>query len=263
MEDTLMPEFVRLESDGAVRHLVLASPERRNALNAQMLEEIAAAISAVAQDSTARALVVSGEGRAFCAGADLRSLFGDPTRPPAEIREDLKRTYGSFLGIADLRIPTVAAVDGVAVGAGVNIAMVCDIAIAGPRAKFAITFADIGLHPGGGCSWFLTRKLGSQRALAAVLGAETIDAATALRDGLVAELVENPTERALALAHTYAERDPALVRDMKRAVQMSETADLSTVLEFESWAQASSVNKPAFQEFMANFGASRREQREN
>jgi enoyl-CoA hydratase len=143
------------------------------------------------------------------------------------------------------------------VGAGANIAMVCDLAIAGPRARFAITFADIGLHPGGGCSWFLTRRLGSQRALAVVLGAQSIDAQSALRDGLAAELVEDPVARALELAHLYARRDPALVRDMKRAIQMSEVADFATVLEFESWAQASSVNKPAFQEFMAGFGAPR------
>ncbi|MPY81700.1 MAG: enoyl-CoA hydratase, partial [Actinophytocola sp.] len=120
--------------------------------------------------------------------------------------------------------------------------------------KFGITFAEIGLHPGGGCSWFLTRRMGSQRAMATILGGETLDAEEAVDAGLATKLTDTPTEKALELAHLYAQREPGLVRDMKRAVQMSEVADLGAVLEFESWAQASSVNKPRFQEFMADFG---------
>lgn len=246
---------IRLISDGGIRHLVLAAPHRRNALNAAMLVEIADAVAAVAADREAQALVVSGEGNAFCAGADLTSLFGDPNRPPAEIREDLKRVYASFLGIADLRIPTLAAVAGPAVGAGANIAMACDVIIAGPNARFDITFASIGLHPGGGSSWLLTRRLGAQRAMAAILAAERIGAQTALRDRLVAEVTDDPAARALELARLCAERDPALVRDIKRAVQLAETAPLATVLEFESWAQASSVTMPAFRKYLADFTA--------
>src|SRR5690606_11402451 len=173
--------------------------------------------------------------------------------PPAVIRDELKQVYASFLGIADLTIPTIAAVGGVAVGAGVNIAMACDVVVAGPRATFAITFADMGLHPGGGCSWFLTRRMGGHRALAAILGAERIDAEEAFRTGLATRLAEDPVAEALELAHRYAQRDPALVRDMKRAVRMAETAELDAVLEFESWAQASSVNSPRFQEFLPEF----------
>ncbi|MEY9214240.1 enoyl-CoA hydratase [Thermobifida halotolerans] len=248
-----MGEFIRFESDGPVRHIVLDAPERLNALDRPMLAELADAVRAVAADEAARALVVSGAGRAFCAGADVTSLFGDTTRPPTVLRDELKEVYASFLGIADLTVPTIAAVGGVAVGAGVNIAMACDIVIAGPRARFAITFADMGLHPGGGCSWFLTRRMGGHRALATILGAERIDAEEAFRSGLATRLAEDPVKDALALAHRYAERDPGLVRDMKRAVRMAESADLGTVLEFESWAQASSVNSPRFQEFVAEF----------
>ena len=149
-----MGEFIRFESDGPVRHIVLNAPQRLNALDRPMLAELAEAVRAVAADEEARALVVSGAGRAFCAGADVTSLFGDPTRPPAVIRDELKQVYASFLSIADLTIPTIAAVGGIAVGAGVNIAMACDMVVAGPKAKFAITFAEMGLHPGGGCSWF-------------------------------------------------------------------------------------------------------------
>jgi enoyl-CoA hydratase len=253
MEEHLMGELTRLQTIGDVRHLVLDAPERRNALDLPMLKEIRDAVRAVARDSSARALVVSGEGKAFCAGADVKSLFGDPSRPPAEIRADLKVVYDSFLGIAALKIPTLAAVNGVAVGAGVNIAMACDMVIGGRRAKFAVTFAEIGLHPGGGCSWFLTRRMGGHRAMATILGAETLDADEALLSGLITKLSDEPVEKALEMAHLYAQREPGLVRDMKRAVQIAEACELGAALEFESWAQASSVNKPKFQEFMARF----------
>ena len=248
-----MAESIRLESDGAVRHLILDSPARRNALDIAMLEQLAAAVRTVARDPGAQALVVSGEGKAFCAGADVTSLFGDPNRPPSEIRDDLTKVYAAFLGIANLKIPTIAAVNGIAVGAGVNVAMACDMVVAGRRAKFAVTFADIGLHPGGGCSWFLTRRMGGHRAMAVILGAETLDAEEAYRCGLVTKLVDEPVTYALEMARKFAQRDPGLLRDMKRAVQIAQEADLPAVLELESWAQASSVNKPRFQEYMARF----------
>lgn len=243
---------IRLESDSAVRHLVLDAPERLNALDHGMLVELAAAVATVQGDTAARVLVVRAEGKAFCSGADLRSLFGDTTRPPSVIRDDLKSVYASFLGLRDLTIPTIAAVDGIAVGAGVNIALACDVVVAGPRARFGITFADIGLHPGGGCTWFLTQGMGAKRAMATLLGGETIDAQSAYETGLVSVLAEDAGTEALRLAAVYASRDPQLVADIKRAVQVATEADLAAVLELESWAQASSVTKPAFAEFLAS-----------
>lgn len=246
-------EKVQLVARGAVRQIVLNAPERRNALDRPMLGELADAIAEVAQDRDAAVLVVSGAGRAFCAGADVANLFGDPNRAPAVIRDELKSVYASFLGIHDLAIPTIAAVRGAAVGAGVNIALACDLVIAGPTAKFMVSFADIGLHPGGGCSWFLTRKLGAARAMDVILGARTIKAEEAVSLGLAIEVAEDPEEAASSLADRYAARDPRLLRDMKRAVQLAKEGDLSSVLEFESWAQASSVTGPAFQEYLARF----------
>jgi enoyl-CoA hydratase len=249
--------LVRLESDGLVRRLVLAAPDRRNALDVPMLEELAEVVALVARDAEARVLVVSAEGKSFCAGADLDSLFGDTTRPPAEIRSDLKKVYASFLGIAALTIPTIAAVQGAAVGAGVNLALACDLVVAGPDARFVVSFAEIGLHPGGGCSWFLTRKLGADRALRTILAAETLDAREAYDQRLVTMLAESPQQKALELAQRFASRDQGLLRDMKRAVQIAEVSDLDTTLEFESWAQASSVTRPRFQEYLAEFAARR------
>lgn len=244
---------VRLEKDGPVRHIVLAAPKRRNALTAPMLDQLAEAVSRVAADDAARALVIRAEGKAFCAGADVNSLFGDLKRPTAQIRDDLKNIYASFLGVADLTVPTIAAVQGVAVGAGVNLALACDIVVAGKNARFAITFADIGLHPGGGASWFLTRRMGADRALAAIITAENIDAEAGLRHGLVTRLADDPARVATEIAHQAASRDPGLIRDAKRAVQIAETSELPEVLEFESWAQAATVGRPDFAEFVERF----------
>jgi enoyl-CoA hydratase len=131
--------LVLLDSDGPVRTITLNAPERRNALDWPLLDELAAAVRAVADDPDARALVVTGAGKAFCAGANLANLFGDVDRPTDQMRDHLMKVYASFLGIRDLTIPTIAAVNGVAVGAGLNIALACDVVVAGPHAGFGPT----------------------------------------------------------------------------------------------------------------------------
>lgn len=247
-----MPE-VRLEASGTIRELILDAPHRRNALNRRMLAQLRSAIGDVAADTSARALIIRGEGKSFCAGADLTSLFGDTTRPVSVLRGELSEVYASFLAIGDLDIPTISVVQGAAVGAGANIAFASDFIVCGARGKFGITFADIGLHPGGGATWFLTRALGPQRAKAAILGGEVIDAESAVRLGLALEVAEDPLARAHELAEVYATRPPELVASMLHCVEVATHSDLDTVLGLESWAQASSVTKPEFQEFQESF----------
>lgn len=254
--ETLAPaDCDAADSDAAasIRELVLDAPHRRNALNRPMLAELRAAVAEVAADPDARVLIIRGEGASFCAGADLTSLFGDPNREVSVLRRELSAVYASFLSIGDLEIPTIAVVQGAAVGAGANIALASDLIVCGASAKFGITFADIGLHPGGGCTWFLTRALGAQRAKAAILGGEVIGAERAVALGLALEVSDDPLERARALAAQYATRPPELAASMLRCVDVATTADLPTVLELEAWAQASSVTKPTFQEFLASF----------
>lgn len=244
---------VRIETNGDVRELVLCAPHRRNALNRPMLNELAAAIGTIAADAEARVLVVRGEGKSFCAGADLTSLFGDPNRRVSIIRQELSSVYAAFLSLRELTIPVISAVQGAAVGAGANIAFASDVVICGPKAKFGITFADIGLHPGGGASWFLTRALGAQRAKAVILGGEVIDADRAVSMGLALEVADDPVQRARELAELYATRDPDVAASMIKCVDVAVDHGLETVLQLEAWAQASSVTKPAFQEFLASF----------
>lgn len=245
--------LVDLTHDGALRTITLNAPDRLNALDWPLLDELRAAIEAVADDDEARALVVTGAGRAFCAGANLENLFGDTTRPVSQLREHLMGVYGSFLGLRDLPIPTVAAVQGAAVGAGLNIALACDVIVAGPQAGFGPTFSRIGLHPGGGCTWMLTQRIGAANTAAALYSGEVIDADTALRLGIAQEIAEDPGARAAELGRSWTEREPKLMRAIKQSVAIATRSELTESLEFESWAQAESLGSEQFAAFAARF----------
>lgn len=245
--------LVLLEADGPIRTITLNAPERLNALDMPLLDELRDAIAAVAADPDAQALVVTGEDKAFCSGANVDSLFGDTSRPTERLREHLMHVYGSFLGLRGLTIPTIAAVQGAAVGAGLNIALCCDVIIAGPLAGFGPTFSNIGLHPGGGCTWMLTQRIGSANTAAALYAGDIIDAERALRLGLAQELVEDPRGRARELAERYTSRNADLMGDIKRSVQIAATGDLNESLDFESWAQAESLASDEFSAFAAKF----------
>ncbi len=245
--------LVTLTSDAHVRVVTLNVPGKLNALSWPLLEELSAAIDEVAADPEARALVVTGAGRAFCSGADLQSLFGDRSRPVEVLKDVLLKVYGSFLGLRDLAIPTIAAVHGPAVGAGMNIALACDVIVAGPDATFGPTFANIGLHPGGGCTWMLTQRIGSANTAAVLYAGDLIDAANALRLGIAQELCDDPHERAAELATLYATREPALMADIKRSVRFAATADSAASLDLEAEAQARSLQSEAFEAFARRF----------
>ncbi len=245
--------LVDLTADGGVRTITLNAPERLNALDRPLLDELRDAVRQVADDADARALVVTGAGRGFCAGADLDGLFGDRTRPTGVLRQVLLEVYASFLSLRDLRIPTISAVHGPAVGAGLNIALACDVIVAGPEATFAPTFTAIGLHPGGGCTWMLTQRIGAANAAAVLYAGDRVDASTALRLGLAQELVDDPQARAAELAALYASRSPRLMADVKESVRVASTSDLATTLDVESWAQASSLASEEFSAFAERF----------
>ena len=245
--------LVDLTADGGVRTITLNAPDRLNALDRPLLDELREAVRRVADDPEARALVVTGAGRGFCAGADLDGLFGDRTRPTGVLRQVLLDVYASFLPLRDLAIPTISAVHGPAVGAGLNIALACDVIVAGPDAKFGPTFTSIGLHPGGGCTWMLTQRIGAGNAAAVLYAGDLVDATTALRLGLAQELVDDPKARATELATLYASRSPRLMADVKETIRVAATSDLATTLDVESWAQASSLASEEFAAFAERF----------
>jgi enoyl-CoA hydratase len=131
--------------------------------------------------------------------------------------------------------------------------MSCDVRIAGPHAKFAVTFTKLGLHPGGGCTFFLTQALGRQRALSLILDGGVLDADEALRLGVVLEVVDDPLEHAIQTTARWAAIEPALSRDIKRAVGIAEAGGFDATLDFESWAQAASTRSPLLAEAIARF----------
>lgn len=240
-------------ADG-VRVLTLNDPDKRNALSPALQETLVGAIDAIAGDAEARVLVVTGAGTAFSAGADLPALFGRAhASEVGEIRVGLKTIYDSFLRVRRLEIPVIAAVNGAAVGAGVNLAMCADVRIAGPHAKFGVTFTKLGLHPGGGCTYFLTQALGRQRALSLIMDGAVLTADELLQLGLVLEIADDPLSAALATAARWAHIDPGLARDIKRTVGIAERGNFDEVVDFESWAQASSARGPQLAEAIARF----------
>lgn len=239
----------RLERVGNVHLLTLADDAKRNAIGYELASELVSHADVLTNDPDARALVVTGEGRAFCAGADLPQVFG-PERSTAETRASLRSFYECFLAIRALPFPTFAAVNGPAVGAGLNLALSCDIRLAGPAATFGATFTKIGLHPGGGCTAFLVAAVGRERALALLLEGTTLDARQACDIGLVAAVDDDPLSAALARAETVATLEPWLARSVKRATDL---VDFEAVLEFETWAQAESTHNERFRDWVERF----------
>jgi enoyl-CoA hydratase len=170
-----MAEVLTDITDG-VAVVTLDAPDRRNALTLPLVDEITAALDAVEADPAVGAMVVTGTAPAFCAGADLTHL-GDSQR------EGLLAIYEGFLRIGRSPLPSVAAVNGAAVGAGVNLALVCDVIVAGASARIDTRFLALGLHPGGGHTWMLQRRVGPQAAAAMVLFGEVLDGARAAEAG--------------------------------------------------------------------------------
>ncbi|SOD73325.1 enoyl-CoA hydratase [Jatrophihabitans sp. GAS493] len=247
---------VVLLADGpveGVRVLTLNDPAKRNALSPALQSGLRDAVAQVRGDRSARALVVTGNGPAFSAGADLPAIFGDTDRTTGQLRDDLRGIYDSFLSVGELEIPTIAAVQGPAVGAGVILAMSCDIRIAAPIASFGVTFTKLGLHPGGGCTHYVVEALGAQRALALLLAGGAVRAEEALAAGMILEIAEDPLAAAVELAGRYAALDPSLARNIKRAVGIAGRGDFEQTLEFESWAQAESAQSAQFKAAVQSF----------
>lgn len=147
---------VLLSVDKHVALITVNDPDRRNAVTDEMSAQLRAAIQRAEGDPDVHAVVVTGAGKAFCAGADLSALgagVGDPAEPR------LLRLYDGFMAVSSCNLPTIAAVNGAAVGAGLNLALAADVRIAGPAALFDARFQKLGLHPGGGATWMLQRAV--------------------------------------------------------------------------------------------------------
>jgi enoyl-CoA hydratase len=208
-------------AEGVLR-LTLDRPEQRNALTAQMASELRTAVAGADSDRSVRVVIVTSSGPAFCAGADLGAL-GSGAGTLAERRSILAEYYRAFLDLRDLRVPTIAAVHGPAIGAGLNLALCCDLRILSREARLAAPFLKLGIHPGGGCSWLLTRIAGTAAARELLLLGEPVGAERAFQLGLASALVE-PEElqqAAVARATAIALLPGPVVRDLKQTLGLA------------------------------------------
>ena len=238
---------VQIDIADGVAVVTLDAPDRRNALTLAMVDEITPGLDAVEADPTVGALVVTGTAPAFCAGADLSHL-GESQR------EGLLRIYEGFLRIGRSPLPSIAAVNGAAVGAGVNLALVCDVIVAGDSSRFDTRFLQLGLHPGGGHTWMLQRRVGPQTAAAMVLFGQVLDGRQAAAAGLAWSCV--PDDELIATARQLAAAAAAAPRDLVARIRETMTDvraldDHGDAVERELDPQVWSINQPVFQEKLA------------
>jgi enoyl-CoA hydratase len=236
--------LVRCSVDDRVATVTLDDPDRRNALNLDMVDEIVAIVDGLEADDGVGAVVVTGAPPAFCAGADLSHLGGSQ-------ETGLRHIYDGFLRLARCSLPTLAAVNGAAVGAGMNLALACDVRLAARRARFDTRFLQLGIHPGGGHTWMFQRIAGPQTTAATVLFGEVLDGEAAERCGLAWRCVDD--DELLPAAAELAARAASVPRELARRAKATLAAipDIAThdaAVDLELEAQVWSLGQPEFAE---------------
>ena len=265
-----MTEMITVEVADGVATLTLNQPERRNALTLPMVDEIVDAFDGFERGEDVGAVIVTGAGSAFCAGADLGHLGGGGAGSGGAgggsagsggaggggaAGGGMRTIYEGFLRVARSTLPTLAAVNGAAVGAGMNLALACDIRVASTRARFDTRFLQLGLHPGGGHTWMLHRATGPQTAAAMVLFGEVLDGAEAERCGLAWRCVGE--DELLPTAQSLAGRAAAFPRQLVRRAKdtLRRVPDLQShdeAVDHELEVQLWSMQQPAFRERLAD-----------
>ncbi|HJO24892.1 MAG: enoyl-CoA hydratase-related protein [Myxococcota bacterium] len=242
-----MSELLLAERDGDVAVLTFNDPERRNAMTRAMGEAFGTAVTELARDDSLRCVVLTGAGRAFCAGGDLGMIQdqtdagrADPGAARRGIRDTMRSFYGLFLSVRAIACPTVAALNGAAVGAGLCVALACDMRIASEVAKLGLNFTRLGLHPGMGATWTLPRLVGPAHAAELLYTGRTLTGAEAARIGLVNRAVPaaEVLPAAQELAREIAAAAPLANRGVKRALARSAGVTLDDQLDFEADVQA-------------------------
>jgi 2-(1,2-epoxy-1,2-dihydrophenyl)acetyl-CoA isomerase len=232
-----MTEGLRVEIDGSVATLTLDRPASLNALTVPVKIALRDALESIAADRAIRVVILTGAGRAFCAGQDLAERE-QPDAAPLEV--EVRERYNPIIrALRSMGQPVIAAVNGAAAGAGASLALACDLRIAAEEARFILAFGRIGLVPDSGATWFLPRIVGAAKAAELALLNDPVDAAGALRLGLVSRVV--PGDQLLpevrVLADRLAEGAPQALALTKRALERSLTLSLDEALEAEADAQ--------------------------
>lgn len=232
------PLRVQSPADGVVL-LTLDLPDRRNAMTAELTAAWATAVETLRTDPSTRCVVVTGAGAAFCAGGDLGWIAESPELSVSELRDRMLPFYRSWLSIMEIDVPVIAAVNGPAIGAGLCLALACDLRYAGERARFAAPFTALGMHPGMAATWLLPEAVGLSVARELLFTGRTVDAGEAAGIGLVHRVYPDGEllERVLEVAATIAAQAPVALRLTKAALARGGHPTLEDALAWEALAQ--------------------------
>ena len=254
---------VRLDIAGQVAQVTLAHEARMNAFDEAMHADLRAAIDMVKGNSSMRVLILTGLGRAFSAGQDLgerAAVFEGGGQP--DLRASLDNNYNPLvLSLAELPIPVIAAVNGIAFGAGAGLAIACDMVLAAPNARFQFGFINVGLGLDSGVSWSLPRLVGQARAFDLALTGRPVLAEEALAMGLVSRIVAaaDLSETAWTIAKDIAGKSPAAVAGIKRQLRGNPLGTLATALDAERDAQASLGRTAEYRDAVLHFASARKQ----
>ena len=244
------------ETTDAVTTITLNRPEKLNAFSGTMREDLLAALRGADANSACRVVVITGAGRAFCAGGDVEYMSGLQKEGDVErFRKLLDAGRDVVTQIAEMAKPVIASVNGIAAGAGCNLALACDYRIASEAAKFGETFVRIGIHPDWGGTWLLPRMIGTGRALEMMMTGRMVDAAEALAIGIAERVVAAGAlaDETTKLAQTIAQGPPLAIAGIKRALVASRTNTLRAQVELESEHQIEAFRSRDAAEGMAAF----------
>lgn len=245
-------EPVILTRRGGVATLTLNVPEKRNAMSPELTAAFVARVAEVKDDPDLRVLIVTGAGRAFCAGGDLAMLMRKAEGEPEANRREMAAFYRLYLALLHLDIPTIAAINGAAVGAGLSVALACDMRLAVAGAKLAVSFLNLGLHPGMASTHLLPKLIGHARAAELIFTGRTITAEEAAAMGLLNRVV--PADELLpaaeALADEIATKPAMALRLAKRALVRPLLEGLDAALDYEAMAQAHSYASPEMRQIL-------------
>lgn len=247
-------ESILYSEDQNVATIVLNRPQQRNALTPAMLTELHDAVQRAGEAATVRAVVLAGEGKGFCAGQDLSAFSGVPSGD--EVRTILLDHYRPLvLSMVALGKPIVGAINGVAAGAGMSLALACDLRVMATDASLMLAFSNIGLVPDAGATWFLVRQVGYSRALEMAASARRVSAAECLKLGLTNEVVEPDALREVSaqMARALASRPTLALGWTKELLTLAATETLAGVIEHEADRQARAVETGDHVEGIAAF----------
>ena len=227
--------FIERTITDSIATITLNRPDKLNAFTGTMREDLLDALRVCEEDSNVRVVVITGAGRAFCAGGDVEFMSGlQKNADVSSFRKLLDAGRDVILQIATMPKPVIAAINGIAAGAGCNLALACDYRIASEQAKLSESFVRIGLHPDWGGTWFLPRLVGRSRALEILMSGRTVDAAEALAIGMVDRVTADLATETEKLARTLAAAPPLALAGIKRAVNAAESNDLRAQLDLET-----------------------------